>query len=171
MADQSLQYAYDGALANTINFATIQMQNQLAAERAMSGKKKNGKKNGKKGAANDKEKGDFQIMTTLHGYPMIGPFTPGPKDVWYCDNKNCNYTQHGVYRRYKIQNWRSSQFGKKFVLCDGCVRQYQKVKPLVTYTKQAAPSNVNVKLNVNGPGVQQQQQIQRYFKNLLYVQG
>merc|ERR1712176_407467 len=45
--------------------------------------------------------------------------------VWYCDNKTCQYTKHGVYRKYRIENWKSSKFGKKFVLCDGCVRQYE----------------------------------------------
>mmetsp|Transcript_61275 Transcript_61275/g.97534 ORF Transcript_61275/g.97534 Transcript_61275/m.97534 type:complete len:330 (+) Transcript_61275:1947-2936(+) len=110
------------------------------------------KQKGKKAAPVQEKTGDYQIDTTLHGYPMVGPFTPGQKDVWYCDNKTCQYTQHGVYRRYKIQNWRSKQFGKKFVLCDGCVRQYQKVQPVVQQQQQpqqAAAPNVNVKVNLN----------------------
>lgn len=134
-----------------LKFGAMQLQNQIAHDKGMSGKKGKGKgKNkGKQQSINSEKTGDFQIDTTLHGYPMIGPFTPGQKDVWYCDNAKCQYTQHGVYRRYKIQNWRSSQFGKKFVLCDGCVRQYQKVQPVQTV--QPASSNVNVKVNMNIP--------------------
>lgn len=144
-----------------LHLGAMQMQNQLAKERTMNGKKGKGK--GKHNSThqaqnnNGKTGGDFKIETTLHGYPMIGPFTPSQKDVWYCDHKECQYTQHGVYRRYKIQNWRSSQFGKKFVLCDGCVRQYQKVQPIVKQQTMGTP-NVNVKLNINGgiaaPGAQ-----------------
>ena len=139
-----------------LKFGAMQLQNQIAHDKGMSGKKGKGKKGKNKGkqqqASNSEKTGDFQIDTTLHGYPMVGPFTPGQKDVWYCDNKTCGYTQHGVYRRYKIQNWRSSQFGKKFVLCDGCVRQYQKVQPVQQPINGiGGASNVNVKVNMNIP--------------------
>ena len=60
-----------------------------------------------------------QVMTTLHGYLMNGPYVPDKNMVWYCDNKTCQYTKHGLYRKYRIENWRSSVYGKKFVLCDG----------------------------------------------------
>eukprot|EP01084_Bolivina_argentea_P296390 510459_1 len=107
------------------------------------------KHSSKKTQSKDKEKGAQQVETTLHGYPMTGPFTVSQKTgaVWYCDNKKCTYTQHGVYRRYNIQNWRSTKFGKKFTLCDGCVRQYKR-KPKIEPQKSA--SNVNVKVNISG---------------------
>jgi len=95
--------------------------------------------------------GQFTVMTTLHGYAMEGPFTPGPKDVWYCDHKECKYTQHGLYRRYNIENWRSAKFGKKFVLCDGCVRTYTKpdTQPQFPHHQhQPSAPNVNVTLNM-----------------------
>jgi len=99
---------------------------------------------------------------------MVGPFTPGKKDVWYCDHKKCQYTQYGVYRRYKIQNWRSSQFGKKFTLCDGCVRQYKKEKPR---QQSQGASNVNVKVNINGAiPMQQQQPMPAYGQPVQYMQ-
>ena len=89
------------------------------------------------------EKSDLQQrQTTLHGYDMIGPYTPDKNMVWYCDNKTCQYTKHGLYRKYRIQNWRSSQFGKKFVLCDGCVRQYEKQKIVIVQPQ------VNVEVNI-----------------------
>jgi len=87
-----------------------------------------------------------RVMTTLHGYEMQGPYTPDKNMVWYCDNKTCQYTKHGLYRKYRIDNWRSSQFGKKFVLCDGCVRQYEKQQPVVIVQPQV---NVDVNLNMN----------------------
>jgi len=98
--------------------------------------------------------GGQSIETTLHGYAMVGPFSPGPKDVWYCDHPQCRYTQHGLYRRYNIENWRSSKFGKKFVLCDGCVRLHRKQQ--IQHQQQASAPNVNVSLNING-GFQRQQ--------------
>jgi len=159
----------DGVTNYALKFGAMQMQNQIAKEKAMSGKKgKKGKgknKRDEKGPTIIEKAGDFKLETTLHGYPMIGPFTPGNKDVWYCDNKTCQYTQHGVYRRYKIQNWRSQQFGKKFVLCDGCVRQYQKVKPV--QQQAGGASNVNVKVNIAAqpgaqPGAQQYVQQPQY---------
>ena len=103
------------------------------------------KKNGKQ-KVNAVENGQYQIFTTLHGYAMTGPF-PSGQDVWYCDHKKCQYTQYGVFRRYKIERWRSSKFGKKFTLCDGCVRQYKRPNP---NQLQKNPSTVNVKLNING---------------------
>eukprot|EP01084_Bolivina_argentea_P199909 341947_1 len=87
-----------------------------------------------------------EIMTTLHGYAMIGPYTPDKNQVWYCDNKTCQYTKHGLYRKYRIENWRSSRFGKSFVLCDGCVRQYPKQQPIVIVP--SAPQ-VHVAVNYN----------------------
>mmetsp|Transcript_52326 Transcript_52326/g.86609 ORF Transcript_52326/g.86609 Transcript_52326/m.86609 type:complete len:280 (-) Transcript_52326:182-1021(-) len=86
-----------------------------------------------------------QKMTTLHGYAMVGPYQPAKDSVWYCDHKQCVYTQHGVYRKYKITNWRSSQFGKKFILCDGCVQQFGKQETIVI---QPAPT-IDVNLNMN----------------------
>merc|ERR1711933_282866 len=85
-----------------------------------------------------------RIMTTLHGYDMIGPYSPDKNMVWYCDNKTCQYTKHGLYRKYRIQNWRSSRFGKKFVLCDGCIWQYQR-------PEKQEPITVNVEIKMN-PG-------------------
>jgi len=84
---------------------------------------------------------------------MIGPF-PSGQDVWYCDHKQCQYTQYGVFRKYKIERWRSSKFGKKFTLCDGCVRQFLRPNPNQQMQKQ--PSNVNVKININGAYPMQQ---------------
>merc|ERR1712228_268682 len=87
------------------------------------------------------------------------------------------YTQYGVFRRYKIERWRSSKFGKKFTLCDGCVRQFKRPNP-----NQKSQKNVNVKLNINGaypmqPGaipMQQQQQPmsppQAYTQPIAYQQ-
>mmetsp|Transcript_48526 Transcript_48526/g.59687 ORF Transcript_48526/g.59687 Transcript_48526/m.59687 type:complete len:380 (+) Transcript_48526:609-1748(+) len=99
----------------------------------------------------------YQVDTTLHGYPMIGPYTP--QNPWHCDYKQCRYTAYGVFKMWKITNWRSKQYGAKFVLCDGCVRQYQKVKV------NSGPKNINVKLNMphqqhpqNPQYIQQQQQ-------------
>jgi len=125
----------------------------------MSGKKKKGHQ--KSASVQVPQKvGQFTVLTTLHGYAMEGPFTPGPKDVWYCDNKACKYTQHGLYRRYNIENWRSSKFGKKFVLCDGCIRKYRKPEclpqhPHPHHQHQASAPNVNVTLNMQGGGFQQ----------------
>ena len=107
---------------NTILQASLNdIQSQKTREQILEAQKKaiGQQNNNNNNNANGNGGKQYSITTTLHGYPMTGPFTPGGKDVWYCDNKECKYTQHGVYRRYKIQNWRSSQFGKKFVLCDG----------------------------------------------------
>merc|ERR1712087_533567 len=59
------------------------------------------------------------------------------------------------------QNWRSTKFGKQFVLCDGCVRQYPKQSvsqlDLVPHHQHnASAPNVNVSLNIQG-GLQGQQ--------------
>eukprot|EP00485_Elphidium_margaritaceum_P002525 CAMPEP_0202694478 /NCGR_PEP_ID=MMETSP1385-20130828/8330_1 /ASSEMBLY_ACC=CAM_ASM_000861 /TAXON_ID=933848 /ORGANISM="Elphidium margaritaceum" /LENGTH=293 /DNA_ID=CAMNT_0049350331 /DNA_START=1 /DNA_END=879 /DNA_ORIENTATION=- len=99
--------------------------------------------------------GGFRMETTLHAYLMVGPYSP--QNVWYCDNKKCVYTQHGIYRRYQIQNWRSSKFGAKFVLCDGCVRQFEKPKPATHASNISAP-NVNVNLDIQGGQAVQMQQ-------------
>merc|ERR1719245_1826815 len=96
-----------------------------------------------------------RVMTTLHGYEMVGPLTPAKDSVWYCDHRFCTYTKHGLYRKYRIQNWRSSRFGAKFVLCDGCVRQYEKQKP-VQYIVQPPQVNVDVKLNADQQLIQNQ---------------
>eukprot|EP01083_Nonionella_stella_P093699 262664_1 len=129
-------------------------------------KKKSNKKNKKHDTKKKVEKGKYKWETTLHGYPMTGPFTPGT-EVWYCDHKKCQYTKHGLYRKYKIENWRSTKFGKDFTLCDGCVRQYKKEKAKAPQS-QSSSSNVNVKININGanpnpqpgfqPGMAPQQQ-------------
>lgn len=88
-----------------------------------------------------------RVRTTLHGYDMIGPYTPHKNMVWYCDNKTCRYTKHGLYRKYRIENWRSTKFGKKFTLCDGCVRQYEQQQPV--YIVQ--PPTVHVQVDMNMP--------------------
>merc|ERR1719410_118388 len=145
------------------------MQNMNVIPPSSSNKKKK-QKNKKKNNKNDDDiGGGYEVYTTLHGYSMIGPF-PSGQDVWYCDHKQCQYTQYGVFRKYKIDRWRSSKFGKKFTLCDGCVRQF--IRPNPNQQMQKQPSNVNVKININGalpynyqPGgeMMQQQQPQQYY--------
>lgn len=48
-----------------------------------------------------------EVRTTLHEYDMIVPYTPHQNMRWYCDNKICQYTEHGVYRTYRIEYWDS----------------------------------------------------------------
>merc|ERR1719491_1770907 len=96
-----------------------------------------------------------RVLTTLHGYHMVGPTNPAKDSVWYCDHVKCRYTQHGLFRKYRIQNWKSSRFGKKFVLCDGCVRQYEKQQP-VQYIVQPPQVNVDVQLNADQLLIQNQ---------------
>eukprot|EP01084_Bolivina_argentea_P099881 179476_1 len=65
------------------------------------------------------------IKTTLHQYAMVSPLKPSVLCLWYCDNKDCKFTEHGIYKNYQIQRWRSSNALLSFVLCEGCVKQYQ----------------------------------------------
>merc|ERR1719491_2661183 len=98
-----------------------------------------------------------RVLTTLHGYHMIGPLTPAKDSVWYCDYVKCRYTQHGLFRKYRIQNWKSSRFGKKFVLCDGCVRQFEKQQPVQYIVQPPRPQvNVDVQLNADQLLIQNQ---------------
>ena len=63
--------------------------------------------------------------TTLHPDEMIGPMTPSRLYLWYCENEECKFTEYGVYRNYQTPYWKSTNAAQMFVLCDGCVDEYQ----------------------------------------------